>query len=48
MIKNPLRQIFKESDKIANNLKLDLNLRPQNLEPNTYFKITEEYEKLTN
>ena len=46
MIKNPLRQIFKSPEKIAENLKLDLSLRPQNLSPLTYFKITKEFERL--
>ena len=48
MIKNPLKQIFKNSEKVALNFKLNLNLRPQNLSPLTYFNITREYEKLTN
>ena len=48
MIKNPLKQIFKDPYKIVDKLKLNINLRPQNLEPLTYFKITEEYEKLIN
>ena len=46
MIKKPLKQIFKEYETIAKNFKIDLNLRPQNLSPLTYFKITKEYEKL--
>ena len=48
MIKNPLKQIFKEHNKIAENLKLDLNLRPQNLDPLTYFKLTKKLEELNN
>ena len=48
MIKNPLRQIFKNFEKVAINFKLDLNLRPQNLTPLTYFNITREYERLSN
>ena len=44
MIKNPLKQIFKNPDIIANKLKLDVNLRPQNLSPLNYFEITKEYE----
>ena len=31
---------------IASKLKIDLNLRPQNLDLETYFKIVNEYEKL--
>ena len=48
MIKKPLNKIFKNSKEIAENYKLDLNLRPQNLNPTTYFKIVKEYEKLNN
>ena len=48
MIKNPLKHIFKDPKKITENLKLNINLRPQNLSPLTYFNITKEYEKLNN
>ena len=48
MIKNPLKQIFKKPDMILEKLKLDINLRPQNLSPLIYFKITKEYEDLAN
>ena len=48
MIKNPLKQIFKNPGKVAVNFKLNLNLRPQNLSPLTYFNITREYERLSN
>ena len=48
MIKKPLNKIFKNSKKISENFNLDLNLRPQNLNPTTYFKIVKEYEKLNN
>ncbi len=47
MIRNPIKQIFKEPDKIAETLNIDLNLRPQNLNPLTYFNLTKEYEKLS-
>ena len=46
MIKKPFNQIFNGDLRILNKLKLDLNLRPQNLSPETYFKLTQEYEKL--
>jgi 16S rRNA (adenine1518-N6/adenine1519-N6)-dimethyltransferase len=46
MIKKPFSQIFKDSDQIAKNLNIDLNLRPQNLSPDTYYKIAKEYENL--
>ena len=48
MIKNPLKQIFKNPEKVAANFKLNVNLRPQNLSPLTYFNITREYERLSN
>jgi len=49
MIKNPLKLAFKNPDIIAKKLKLDVNLRPQNLSPLKYFEITKEYEdQLTN
>jgi 16S rRNA (adenine1518-N6/adenine1519-N6)-dimethyltransferase len=46
MINKPFSQIFKNSDQIAKKLNIDLNLRPQNLSPDTYYKITKEYENL--
>ena len=48
MIKNPLRQLFKKPELIIKKLKLDANLRPQNLSPRTYFQITKEFENLKN
>ena len=44
MIKKPLKQIFKNTENIIKKLELDINLRPQNLSPLIYFKITQEYE----
>ena len=46
MIKRPFKQIFKNSNQIAKKLNIELNLRPQNLSPDTYYKITKEYENL--
>jgi len=46
MIKKPFNQIFKDSDQITKKLNIDLNLRPQNLSPDTYYKIVREYENL--
>ena len=48
MIKNPLKQIFKNPDIVVEKLNLDVNLRPQNLSPLNYFEITKEYEDLAN
>ncbi|WP_262589553.1 16S rRNA (adenine(1518)-N(6)/adenine(1519)-N(6))-dimethyltransferase RsmA [Candidatus Pelagibacter communis] len=47
MIKKPYNQIFNGDQKVLEKLKLDLNLRPQNLGFDIYYKLTEEYEKLT-
>ncbi len=46
MIKKPFNQIFKNSSQITKKLNINLNLRPQNLSPDTYYKITKEYENL--
>ena len=46
MIKKPFNQIFNNPKKIVEKLKINLNLRPQNLSPETYLKITKEYETL--
>ena len=42
-----MKMIFKNSENIAEKLNIDLNLRPQNLNLETYCKIAEEFEKLT-
>ena len=47
MIKKPYNQIFNGDLRVLENLKINLNLRPQNLSLDTYYKLTEEYEKLT-
>ena len=46
MIKKPYNQIFSNNSEILSKLKIDLNLRPQNLDFETYYKLTSEYEKL--
>ena len=46
MIKKPLKAIFNNIGKISNKLKIDITERPQNLPPDTYFKICKEYENL--
>ena len=46
MIKKPLKFLFKNYEKVAKELSLDLNLRPQNLTNLTYYKICSYYEKL--
>ena len=46
MIKKPYNQIFNGNLKVLEKLKINLNLRPQNLSHDIYYKLTEEYEKL--
>ncbi len=46
MIKKPYNQLFNGNMKFASKLKIDLNLRPENLDFNTYYKLTNEYENL--
>ena len=46
MIKKPFNQLFFKNENILNNLNIELNLRPQNLDLETYYKLAIEYEKL--
>jgi 16S rRNA (adenine1518-N6/adenine1519-N6)-dimethyltransferase len=46
MLKKPFNQVFANGKKVAEKFGIDLNLRPQNLEPETYFKLVKEYEDL--
>ena len=46
MIKKPYNQLFNGNQKILEKLKIDLNLRPQNLNFETYYKLTSEFENL--
>ncbi len=48
MIKKPLKQIFGNYEKIVKKLSINIDQRPQNLSPSTYFRLTEEYEKKLN
>jgi len=45
-IKQSFKKIFKKPELISDKLKIDLNLRPQNLTPEKYYLITKEYENL--
>ena len=47
MIKKPYNVIFNNNLEVADKLKIKLNLRPQNLDFDTYFKLAGEYEKLS-
>jgi 16S rRNA (adenine1518-N6/adenine1519-N6)-dimethyltransferase len=46
MLKKPFNQIFNGNYNLLNKLNINLNLRPQNLDFDTYYKLTMEYEKL--
>ena len=46
MLKKPFNQIFNGNSDLLDKFNLDLNLRPQNLDFDTYYKLTIEYEKL--
>ena len=46
MLKKPFNIIFNGDKKILDKLKIDLNLRPQNLSLDTYYKLACEYENL--
>ena len=46
MLKKPFNQLFNGNQNISKKFKIDLNLRPQNLSLDTYYKLASEYEKL--
>jgi 16S rRNA (adenine1518-N6/adenine1519-N6)-dimethyltransferase len=46
MIKKPYNQLFNGNQKVLEKLKINLNLRPQNLNFETYYKLTKEFENL--
>ncbi len=46
MIKKPLNILFKDTKIVVDELDLDINLRPQNLKKDTFYKICLIYEKL--
>ena len=46
MIKKPFNQMFKGNIEILEKLNINLNLRPQNLNFETYYKLTNEFENL--
>ena len=45
-IKKPFNQLFDGNQKILEKLNIDLNLRPQNLDFETFYKLVSEYENL--
>ena len=46
MLKKPFNQVFKNAREVSEKFNINLNLRPQNLEPEMYFKLVKEYESL--
>tara|TARA_B100001093_G_scaffold131388_1_gene123977 strand:+ start:1771 stop:2556 length:786 start_codon:yes stop_codon:yes gene_type:complete len=46
MLRKPFNQLFNGNEHILNKLKIDLNLRPQNLDFEKYYQLTYEYENL--
>ena len=46
MLKKPFNQLFNGDQKILDKLNINLNLRPQNLNFEIYYKLTGEYENL--
>ena len=46
MLKKPFNQIFNDAKKVAEKFYINLNLRPQNIEHEIYFKLVKEYEGL--
>ena len=46
MLRKPMKQIFKDYENVADLLKIDLKLRPQNLTVNKYIEICKFYEDL--
>jgi 16S rRNA (adenine1518-N6/adenine1519-N6)-dimethyltransferase len=46
MLKKPFNQVFDNGKEVAQKFGINLDLRPQNLEPEVYFKLVKEYEEL--
>ena len=44
MLKKPFNQVFDNAKEVADKFDINLNFRPQNLEPEIYFKLVKEYE----
>ena len=45
MVNKAFKILFKNSTKIAEKIKINLNLRPNQLSESDYYKITEYFEK---
>ena len=48
MINKSLKRLFKNIDAVAVELKINLKLRPQELDELTYYKIANRYDKISN
>jgi 16S rRNA (adenine1518-N6/adenine1519-N6)-dimethyltransferase len=46
MIKKPFNQLFYGDQRVLDKFKIDLTMRPQNINLDTYYKLTCEYENL--
>ena len=46
MLKKPFNQLFNGDQRVLDKLKIDLTMRPQNINLDTYYKLTCEYENL--
>ena len=46
MLKKPFNQVFNNAKAVADKFNINLTLRPQNLEPEIYFRLVKEYENL--
>ena len=47
MLKKPFNQLFNGDQKVLNKLNINLSLRPQNLDFETYYQLANEYETLS-
>ena len=45
-LKTPFKILFNDNDYVVKKLKIDLNLRPHNLNQEIYYELTKEYEKI--
>jgi 16S rRNA A1518/A1519 N6-dimethyltransferase RsmA/KsgA/DIM1 with predicted DNA glycosylase/AP lyase activity len=48
MINKSFKKLFKNFNQVAKDIKVDLSLRPSQLDLDKYYKITEFYELLKN
>ena len=46
ILKKPFNQLFNNNQRVLDKLKINLSLRPQNLDFETYYRLTVEYENL--